>query len=188
MNVNIETYRATNNIIKQISGIFLIFSLICFATAIFFSCSTDKVISDKLPKNGGIFGPVTISKKNAVYDIRIEQITDYGHYASIEGSVLDKNKQYLFGFGKELWSETGYDSEGSWSERINDFNFKITFKEPGDYYFQVESELSNPKHCEDIWIEVTPTRASSLAHIVLGIMSLLAGIIAWFFGNLADDI
>lgn len=90
------------------------------------------------------------SKEHGVSNPRKAYVLKDNSWIFVEGEVLDSKKEYLFGFGKELWSESGAeyedadeDGEGGWTEwRESETNYdmKITFPEPGQYYVRLKCE------------------------------------------------
>ena len=114
----------------------------------------------------------------------------------LEGMFLDQDKNYLFGFGKELWKESGFDSDGSWTEQDTDLNIKITFNKSGTYYLRFNADSNNTgtsttssfnsqsNSSSDLQVTVSPKRGSSLIHFILACISLILGIGLFLFGHL----
>ena len=170
----------TKNKFNKYALLFLGYAVICLITSMFLNSAAGEKMQKTLPASGGIIGPVETQDDNDVYLIRVMQrVRSYGDWAFVEGEVLDKNKQYLFSFGDEFWKETGYDSDGRWYEEKKQFKMKVTFKEKGDYYLNFKTETSKPNAGNNLAVQVVPIKASSLAHLWLAVLSLVACLIMW---------
>lgn len=160
-------------------GILLAFAVICFITSLIVGATTSgQTVKRDLPETGGEVGPIPVDKANTVYEVKVVHNTSDQSYRFIEGTLLDRNKEYLFGFGDEMWQESGYD-DGYWSERDNDFTVKVTIPEPGAYYFKFNSEGSSNSGRE-IKVKISRLNGSSLPHLWMGIFGLIAAIVMWF--------
>ena len=155
----------------KLSYILGIFSVICFLAAMIFSGDVSKTQSQQLTGDGGLFGPFIVKEKNSNY---------------IEVNVLDKNKNYLFGFGDSMWHESGYDDEGRWEESKTKYSMDITFKDAGEYYFEVKSER-NDGQGNAILLNIVKERGSNVPFITLGVISLLAALLAHYVGGTIKD-
>ncbi|MFC1858247.1 hypothetical protein ACFL9U_09510 [Thermodesulfobacteriota bacterium] len=130
----------------------------------------------RLTPDGGMVGPIEVTKNRTVYQIDVGQnIVKDNEWSYVSGEVLDKNQNHLFGFGKEFWKESGYDSEGRWTERVRDYKMKVTLSK-GIYYLWFESEKSaNVRN--DIYIRVHKKLGSSLPFLIAGIVILIIGLV-----------
>lgn len=128
-----------------------------------------------------LIGPIKVKKRMEVYQISIRAHLRQQSWSFIEGEVLDEDENYLFSFGKELWYESGRDSEGRWVENQNSFDIKVTFPKPGLYYlnFKTDSNVSP----DNIDVTVTKIRGSALPHFWFGVFALIAGVSLNIFGN-----
>jgi hypothetical protein len=163
--------------LKQITISLIVFSIVCLITAFIFNTSVQTVYYTKLSPEGGTLGPLKVDKANSVYYIHVLQSVPTNNWSVVSGSVLDENKAYLFGFGKELWRASGYDSDGAWAEARNDYETKITMQK-GTYYLQFENETSVPKpRRAGIVVKVEQKRGSSLFFLIAGILGIIAGVI-----------
>jgi hypothetical protein len=164
----------------KLATVFIIFGLLSLLTAWIYSMETEKIAnaSFRPSKISGIsaeVGPINVRKHNESYSINIKASLYSQSWSSIQGQVLDSNKQYLFSFGKELSYYTGRDSEGSWSELDNDYSMNVTFPKPGAYYLQFDTESNViPKNVK---VKVTKKRGSSIPHMWFGIIVLIIGIV-----------
>lgn len=178
---------------RKIAIALLGFAVICFITSLFLNMNVGKTLKAKVPASGGIIGPVEVKKDYSVYEIKVNQyIPTYGTWSFVGGDVLDENKEYLFGFGKEFWKEQGYDSDGSWSEAVTNFDMKVTFPKKGAFYLEFKADMSRPDAGGEISVIMSPKRGSSLAHVILGIISIIACGIVWAktnmtWGDMLDD-
>ncbi len=178
---------------RKVALVLLAFAALCFITSLFLNMNVGNTLKASVPATGGIIGPLEVKKDFSVYEIKVNQyMPSYGQWSFVGGDVLDENKEYLFGFGKELWKEKGYDSDGSWSEAVTNYDMKVTFPKKGDFYLQFNAEMSRPNAAGEIGVIISPKRGSSLAHVILGIISLIACGIVWAktnmtWGDMLDD-
>jgi len=123
------------------------------------------------PQN--IVGSIKVTKARQVFEIAVKADMPVQSWSFIEGEVLDSDKEYLFAFGKELWHETGRDSEGPWRENKNTYKIKVSFPHPGSYYlnFKIESN----KDPSIVYVTVTKKQGSALPHFWFGVILLIIG-------------
>ena len=159
--------------------IIIAFSMICFITSLAMGQTRGKSIYKTFPSEGGLVGPITIEKDSTVAEIKFGQDLPYGAWSSISGEVLDENQKFLYNFTKELWAESGYDSEGGWSEKDTNGSTKITFKKKGTYFLKIVTETSLGVR-NQVTARIDQKRGSSLPHLIAGIFSLIIGIILYF--------
>ena len=93
---------------------------------------------------------------------------------------MDKDKDTLYEFGKDLWHESGYDSEGYWSESDRKMTAYLTFGEKGVYYIQFRTDENSIR---DINITIEHQRGSYIAHFKVGTLFLLIIMIVGYFIN-----
>lgn len=164
----------------QIRGVALmlwLFVLACAITSIYMQGSISPPIK-KMFRGGEkkVLGPIKVKSPNSVYWIDVKQSIPMYAWSSVSVEVLDEDEEYLMGFGDEFWAESGYDSDGSWSETYNDYRGRITLPEAGTYYLGLEVEsmqgVSTP-----ISVKVYPKRGST---IFLKLSMWLAAIAAGF--------
>lgn len=171
-------------IYQKLAKLLLGFSGLCFLTSFIFNVDSGSgaQIKQTLPHNGGYVGPIQVNKRNSVYNIEVQKdIRQYGRWSFVGGDVLDAEKQFLFGFGQELWKESGYDSDGPWYEENTSFDLKVTFPQSGVYYLRFKEE-SNSSERGNIMVSVSPKVGSSLAHFMLGVVSLIGMLVLLVLG------
>jgi hypothetical protein len=160
-----------------------VYALVCLTAAFILSFSTGKKMSQAIDMSGGEFGPIDVVEDNSVYSINISQSVTANSWTFITIDVLDQDKQYLFSFGDELWHESGYDSDGNWTESKNNFSLKMTFPTKGRYFLSLEGERSDNNGNAFATISLNRKIGSSLGFSVVGILSLLLAVAIWFFRN-----
>jgi len=128
---------------RAVGIVLSLFGLLCIVTALVLSGSGKRELKAKLPPEGGQVGPVVVKKANTVLAINVEQQFRVDGWSYLEGEVLDADENYLFGFGDELWAESGYD-EGNWHEEKNDYDLYVTIPEPGTYYLGFVGQVGLP--------------------------------------------
>jgi hypothetical protein len=180
----------------KVASVFIIMGILSLITAEVFSWETQKIFSDTVRphvsyplvptqqaiagqdeegKDVATIGPISVQKYREVYSITISSNLPVNSWTFVVGEVLDAEKDYLFSFGKELWHETGYDSDGAWRETDNSYSMKVTFPQPGQYYLNIKTEGSyNP---DAIRITISKRYGSSIPHTVFGIITLLIGLV-----------
>ena len=168
----------SNDDMIKIIGIFIAFSILCFITSCFMNMNTDSVIKENISTTGGEIGPIEVKKDYSVYNVHVEKYIGDNSWSFIGGDVLDQDKNYLFGFGKELWRESGFDSDGPWTEQDTDLNIKITFNKAGTYYLRFNDDsndatTSQSNNLSDLQVTVSPKHGSSLIHFILGCIALI---------------
>ena len=160
----------------QIALVLIVFGVVCLITAGFFSISRGTSIQKDLPLEGGMVGPIEVKKDNTVYLIKVFQfVRNDNAWSAVTGNVLDQDKNYLFGFGQEFWKESGYDSDGRWTESKTKYDVKVTLPK-GTYYLEFETDPS-PGVDSGISVSVSGKMGSSLPFLISGILALILGVI-----------
>ncbi|MDW3194336.1 MAG: hypothetical protein R8G66_18315 [Cytophagales bacterium] len=163
-------------VLNNLTLIFFVFSALCLGSALFMGSAVESKRFG-IPAKGGMVGPVEVPKKNAVFLFEVTQGMKVNNWTYVTVEVLDKDKKFLHAFGDEFWSETGRDSDGNWSESHLEFDMKITFDEPGTYFFKVVTEASNFKAARKVVVRYKRLRGSSVAFWWLCFISLGVGIV-----------
>jgi hypothetical protein len=167
---------------NQIGLILLFYAGLCFMTSLYFNSSSGDIIKADLLSSGGEVGPINVKKNDTVYSIKVNQrMKRSGDWSFVSGDVLGANKEYLFGFGKEFWTESGYDGDGPWHESDDNFEMKVTFYKAGVYYLNFNTEMSSDTAGSSVNVTVEPKKGSALAHFILGIFSIIIGLFILFF-------
>jgi hypothetical protein len=161
---------------SQMALVLVVFGVVCLITAGFFSISRGTSIQKDLPLEGGIVGPVEVKTDNTVYLIKVFQyIRKDNDWSAVTGNVLDQDKNYLFGFGQEFWKESGYDSDGRWTESKTKYDMKVTLPK-GTYYLEFETDRT-PGIDTGISVSVSKKMGSSLPFLAAGILALIIGVV-----------
>jgi hypothetical protein len=169
---------------NQIGLILLFYAGLCFMTSLYFNSSSGEMVKGNLGTTGGEIGPINVEKDNTVYSINVNQkLNRSGDWSFVSGDVLGANKEYLFGFGKEFWKESGRDGDGPWHEVVDNFEMKVTFYKAGIYYLNFNTEMSSEIAGSKINVTAEPMNGSSLAHFTLGFISIIIGLFTLFFLN-----
>lgn len=165
----------------KIATVFILFSLLGFITAWVFSFELGKQAETRfLPYQAGspeVFAALDVVKYNETYNISIKAVDlSSQSWSFVEGQVLDQNKEYLFSFGKELWDERGYDSDGPWHESEISYDIAVTFPKPGRYYLQVKTK-SSTGIAPSIVMKMGKQLGSSIPHLWFGVICLMIGLV-----------
>ena len=94
---------------------------------------------------------------------------------------MDENKDSIYEFGKDSWQESGYDSEGYWSESDAGMTSKLTFSEPGTYYIKLGTENNKLSQFN---ITISRKKGSGIPHFMLGTYVLLLLAVTFVFLNI----
>lgn len=157
----------------------VIFSIICLLTSIILQSSayTNQTINNL--KEGHTFGPINVKNKPIICKV-IAQFHGDNTSSYISGEVLNEDKDTLYEFGKDLWHESGYDSDGYWSEADRKMTAYLTFKEKGTYYIQFNTD---EKNIHNISVTFRLVRNSYVPHSQAGTLVLLLAAIIFYTLN-----
>lgn len=157
-----------------------IFAVINFVTAIWLN---QGIYSEKKFFNlqeGASFGPIIIEKgKPRIYSI-ITKFNGMESSAYLSGEVQNEEGDALFEFGKDLWHESGYDSDGYWSESDRNMRADLSFTEPGTYIIQLNTEENR---LNDFNVRIVCRKGSGIPHTMVGAYLLLFVIISFCILN-----
>jgi hypothetical protein len=163
----------------QIAVVFICFSMACFIAAYIFNQDKGAYDYTILPPYGGIVGPIELTRDKSVLLVDVKQdLSGDNKWSSIYCSLLDEKKEYLYGFGKDLYRESGRDYDGYWSEQVTKMQSKLTIPKKGIYFLQFEAERSS-NVSTDIEVTVSQKVGSALPFFVLGLVSLGIGLIMY---------
>ncbi len=174
--------------IRAVGIVLSLFGLLCIATALFLSFGGKRIARATLPPKGGQVGPIRVKSRNTVLAIKVEQQFHKNGWSYLEAELLDQDENYLFGFGDEMWAESGYD-EGHWHEEDNDYDLYVTIPERGTYYLAFTGQVGTQGSAiatkvpdQVVWdfrVTVDRKSASTLPFWMAGIFGLLCGILMW---------
>jgi len=165
----------------KVASVFMVIGVLSLLTAWIYSFDTNQVLNvpinhqQILHPEKAVFGPINVAKYHETYTITIKASMTSQSWAFVSGQVLDRNKHYLFSFGKGLWDEEGRDSDGYWHETDNTYSMLVTFPEPGKYYFKLEYEYNKAPRV--MTLQVSKQLGSSIPHFWLGIFLLMIGVV-----------
>ena len=147
-----------------------IFCAVCFFT--YFTIESETVAKRSYSLDeGSTYGPIVVKKgQPKICKIRSSMRGD-NQNIYFSGEVLDEDKETLYEFGKDLWHEDGYDSEGYWSESDRDMETRLAFTEPGTYYIQFHTDENR---MGNISLEISVKKGSGIPHFMLGFYLLCA--------------
>jgi len=156
-----------------------IFCAVCFVT--YFNIENQTIAKKTYSLDeGSTYGPIVV-KKGQPKICKIKSAM-YGDNRSIyfSGEVLDEDKETLYEFGKDLWHESGYDSEGYWSESDRNMAACLTFTEPGKYYIQFHTDENM---MNQIGLEIVVKKGSGIPHLMMGMYLLIITILIFIMLN-----
>lgn len=169
MIVNPNEKKETNYFYNNIMLIVSIFCVICFAT--YFNVSSQSVASKSYSLDeGSIYGPIVVKKGQTKICCIEPKMWAQNRSLYFSGEVLDEDKDTLYEFGKELWHEDGYDSEGYWVESDNKMQAYLTFSEEGKYYIQFHTEENA---MSSVGLKITVKKGSGIPYFMVGFWLLI---------------
>lgn len=168
--------------------IIIAFGVICLFSALIMALKTGQPLEQTMTPPSVVFGPIETQKANEVVNISFRKSVPLGTWTSIDVDVEDEKGEYLFGFGDELWHESGWDAEGQWVESKTSYDMDITFKEPGKYFFNIEVQGSTPTQTKRTLTVVAKKKiGSSLPFLLAGIVAILiAAFLFWVRENMSN--
>jgi len=163
--------------LKAVGIIMILFGIVSLITSAFFTMDAGKPVTFQLPAQGGTVGPITTKQKDTVLLLDVSQYMNENGWIFVEGEVQNADEEYLFGFGDELWHESGYD-EGPWTEWHTDFDLKVTLPDEGTYYLGFTTQ-SKPPATAPIVVKVEQKVGSTVPHFAAGLLGLIFGFIVF---------
>ena len=179
MIINPKDKQKENLFYNNICIIICIFCIACFSTALFFQISNTKSAKYTNLQENSTYGPIKVTNRNVIYKITAH-FSGMNTSTYILGEVLDGNKDILYDFGKDLWHEEGYDSEGHWSESSREMSANLTFSEKGTYYIRFKTEEGS---INNIQIKIELLKGSYIAHLQAGTLFMILLIILFCSAN-----
>ena len=178
-----EQARESGRRLFRYGGAVGVFAALCLLTAVITGYSTTRILHEELPPAGGVLGPIELSGSDTVLEIEIASPVADGQWTHWTGNLLNSKREFVLGFGEEFWRESGYDDGGYWTETKDDFDVRVTVPDPGSYYLEFSSEASLPGAGGSAMVEVHKAPGSSLPHMWLGVLGLIAAVGLWFWGS-----
>lgn len=125
-------------LITLISGI--LFLLIALYMDFFAGTEVSAGSAPEFTTDSIIMGPYNLSHVNRVHKVLIgTNLNNQELYC--EFNLLDEDKELLGTFDHNYWHESGYDSDGSWSESSLRCKKLFVLKEAGKYYLEICPEV-----------------------------------------------
>lgn len=98
--------------------------------------------------DGVKFGPFALKTVDRVYRLEISgRMREQSNWVS---AVLeDEAEQELIPVDRDMWDESGYDSDGSWHESDLEASTNFVLKKPGNYFIRVYAEPEPGRQPDD---------------------------------------
>ncbi|WP_120498152.1 hypothetical protein [Kiloniella sp. EL199] len=170
LNNEIEKHKTD---LGKVALVLLGFAILFLGTGFVLSTTSD-VTKGNYQLNDSI-GPLEVTSDYTVYNIDVQGYLEDKSWLYLELVLQNSQKEYLFSFGKELWRESGYDSDGAWSESESHFSQKITIPKKGTYFLAITGGSSTNRG--SMKVNITEQAASALPHMWIGVLLLIIGII-----------
>ncbi len=164
---------------NNLTLIVVIFSIICFVTSMLLQSTFYYNKTMNYLNEGQIVGPIKVKNKPVICKV-MAHFSGENTSSYLSGEVLDENKDTLYEFGKDLWHESGYDSDGYWSESDRKMTAYMTFKDKGTYYIQFNTD---EKNMYNISVTMQLVRNSYVAHSKAGTLALMLAMIVFYLLN-----
>lgn len=174
---------SATNIARFTSIGIVILGVLSLLTSLYFTTQR-QVLQQTLPATGGSVGPFEVKSAGTVLEVVVVQsltlppgsnTATRGVWSFVSGEVTDDDDEYLFGFGGELWKESGYDGS-YWTEEDRDYAIKLTMPEAGQFFLEFSSEAPFGATVGPMRVTVHQLRGSAIPHFVLGIALVLLGL------------
>jgi hypothetical protein len=93
----------------------------------------------RIPDDGIRFGPVPVKRTNRVHRLRVD--ASLREEAEWVGATIETpTEQELFGVARDMWDESGYDSDGAWHESDLQAQTDFVPAQAGQYFVRLYSE------------------------------------------------
>lgn len=139
----------------------LAFGGLCLVTAVGMSLRPATVhITDEVRAEGGTLGPLEIPHDGMQLGVRINQQiqsggSTYQRWSFITVELLDENKNYLAGFGGDVWREAGYDEGEHWVASDPEYQATVHIPSAGTYFAQFQTESNvDPSELSSVKVEM----------------------------------
>ena len=164
---------------NNLTLIVVIFAIICLVTSMLLQSTFYYNKTMNYLNEGQIVGPIKVKNKPVICKV-MAHFSGENTSSYLSGEVLDENKDTLYEFGKDLWHESGYDSDGYWSESDRKMTAYLTFKDKGTYYIQFNTDENN---MYNISVTFQLVKNSYVAHSKAGTLALLLAMIVFYLLN-----
>ena len=164
---------------NNLTLIVVIFAIICLVTSMLLQSTFYYNKTMNYLNEGQIVGPIKVKNKPVICKV-MAHFSGENTSSYLSGEVLDENKDTLYEFGKDLWHESGYDSDGYWSESDRKMTAYMTFKDKGTYYIQFNTDKKN---MYNISVTMQLVRNSYVAHSKAGTLALMLAMIVFYLLN-----
>lgn len=179
MIINLNQKKENLVFYNTLLGIVLVFCVIFYWS--YFNIESKTVASKSYTlEEGSTYGPIEVKEGQPKIctiraDMRGSNLSVY-----FNGEVLDDDEETLYEFGKELWHEDGYDSDGYWSESDRVMSANLTFSEPGTYFikFNTEENLMN-----NISLTISVKKGSGIPYLMMGTWLLILSLMFFVILN-----
>lgn len=177
--------------LRLIAAVFLVFALIFLQSSCYFSGTLDDQEIRGLYPGQRVFGPVVVTEPGQVFTVSVTGTLPDMSWINIEAQLLDRTKALLLSFEGGLYHESGYDSDGNWTESNNETSIDLTIPEAGEYYFAFNSSggwigknyPGSPEQLVEMIVRIVPRTGSSLPLVWSGFALLVLAVI---FNELAN--
>jgi hypothetical protein len=90
-------------------------------------------------EEGTRFGPFRLTAKDRVHRLHIQgNMREQSNW--VQAVLEDENQVQLFETQRDMWDESGYDSDGAWHESDLSASTDFVLKTPGNYYIRMYTE------------------------------------------------
>jgi hypothetical protein len=125
----------------------LLFGLFCLAVAFIVTYLTGKEVQPGAPARvlpGSIvMGPYKLEHQGRVHKITIST-TMNNREMYVDFNFLDEDMEEVAGFDHDFWHESGYDSDGSWTESDLECYRYFVLKEAGTFFLEIVPDTKTP--------------------------------------------
>ena len=177
MKINPNLKKINKIFYNNICIIMLIFVILCIVSCLLNLKPIKTIANGYNTINGQIVGPITVSKKPLIVYFKVN-FNGKNSYSDFNAEVLDENKETLYEIDKELWHESGYDSDGYWSESDNKIEARLNFYNPGKYYLKLSPGDKNNR----ISFKLEQVRSSHIPYFIMGFWLFILSFFV-FWGN-----
>lgn len=167
----------------KLALVFIVFAALFLITALVMDVSVYSIQQD-VRANQRV-GPVVTTTPNTILYVSVENRSLSESWAYVEAELVDRRGRWAGGFGGNQYHESGYDSDGYWSESESTVDLTLVVPDPGEYWlrFKVEGGKANSNRASNIasqtQLSVTVDYKLGGAGIffVIGLIVLVMGVI-----------